>query len=48
MQYENKSGNTPIDEAMANGEWSIVKQLLLAKMGSRMKVKASTKYVQDW
>ena len=39
-EYKNKTGKTAIDEAIKYGEWSIMKKLSLAKMGSRMKDKA--------
>ena len=39
-KYKNKLGKTASDEAIKLGQWSIVQQISLAKMGSGMKSKA--------
>ena len=39
-KYKNKVGKTAGDEAIKHGQWSVVKQIALARMGSKMKNQA--------
>ena len=39
-KYTNKLGKSAGDEALKNGQWSVVKQIALSKMGAKMKKQA--------